>query len=89
MWPAMRTVLISTCETLAENDGGTGLKFAELATAHFLIMFLFTELSNLYCHLPSNSPIVSSDVASSDPLPNSLCIATGLFLLTEPLEVCI
>lgn len=34
----MRTVVTSTCETLAENDEGSGLKFAELAMALFLIM---------------------------------------------------
>lgn len=49
MWPAVRTVVISTRETLDKNDEGTGLKFAELAMALFRVneMFLFIELSDL------------------------------------------
>ena len=41
--------MISTWETLAENDGGTGLKFPVFAMALSLIneMFLFIELSDL------------------------------------------
>lgn len=38
IWLAVRTSVISTRETLAEDDGDTGLKFAELATVVFLIM---------------------------------------------------
>jgi len=38
----VRTVVISTHETLAENDGGTGLRFAVLAMDLFLIIKCFS-----------------------------------------------
>lgn len=38
IWLAVRTVVISSHETQAEDDGDKGLKFAELAMALFLIM---------------------------------------------------